>query len=272
MDTFFEGNSVIIVIDTDFEGLDSATLIEIVVTKPSGNVAKWAAEQVDPTDAIWTELGLTVTDQDITYTTDADDLDEVGTYKIQAHVEWVVGLETRELHGEIVKFKVKAHLPEARMTLTGSYVDAAEAETYFENNPNAITFLDSEYLEWYLQEATRHIDQLRLRGDKYDSTQDRAFPRVIDGIIVGDSDQNAVVPDDVLRACMEEAIALYAYYASTSAQKRASLQAQGVKSYSIGDLSETYGPSTTTGPMQGFKSSAAYRLLSRYIARSVTVR
>ena len=37
MDTFFEGNSVIIVIDTDFEGLDSATLIEIVVTKPSGN-------------------------------------------------------------------------------------------------------------------------------------------------------------------------------------------------------------------------------------------
>ena len=125
---------------------------------------------------------------------------------------------------------------------------------------------------WYCQEATRHIDQLRLRGDKYDSTQDRAFPRVIDGIIVGDSDQNVVVPDDVLRACMEEAIALYAYYASTSEQKRASLQAQGVKSYSIGDLSETYGPSTTTGPMQGLKSSDAYRLLSRYIARSVTVR
>jgi hypothetical protein len=270
MDTFFEGNSVIIVIDTGFEGLDSATLIEIVVTKPSGNVAKWAAEQVDPTDAIWTELGLTVTDQDITYTTDSDDLDETGTYKMQAHVEWNAGMD--ELHGTIEKFKVKAHLPEARMTLTGSYVDAAEAETYFENNPRAITFLDSEYLEWYLQEATRHIDQLRLRGDKYDSTQDRAFPRVIDGIIVGDSDQNVVVPDDVLRACMEEAIALYAYYASTSEQKRASLQAQGVKSYSIGDLSETYGPSTTTGPMQGLKSSAAYRLLSRYIAHSVTVR
>lgn len=35
MDTFFEGNSVIIVIDTGFEGLDSATLIEIIVTKPS---------------------------------------------------------------------------------------------------------------------------------------------------------------------------------------------------------------------------------------------
>jgi hypothetical protein len=111
MDTFFEGNSVIIVIDTDFEGLDSATLIEIIVAKPSGDIAKWTAEQVDPTDAIWTELGLTVTDQDITYTTDSDDLDETGTYKMQAHVEWNSGMD--ELHGTIKKFKVKAHLPEA---------------------------------------------------------------------------------------------------------------------------------------------------------------
>ena len=268
MDTYFQGDSVEIVSDTDFDDLENATVIQFLVTKPSGAVAVWTAAQVDTTDPKYAEAGLTVTDQDITYTTDTTDLDEVGTYKLQANVEWSTG----ELHGEIKKFKVKAHLPEARMTLTGSYVDAAEAETYFENNPSAITFLDSEYLEWYLQEATRHIDQLRLRGDKYDSTQDRAFPRVIDGIIVGDSDQNVVVPDDVLRACMEEAIALYEYYASTSEQKRASLQAQGVKSYSIGDLSETYGPSTTTGPMQGLKSSAAYRLLSRYIARSVTVR
>ena len=48
------------------------------------------------------------------------------------------------------------------MTLTGSYVDAAEAETYFENNPRAITFLDSEYLEWYLQDASAIIDALPL--------------------------------------------------------------------------------------------------------------
>ena len=270
MDTFFEGNSVIIVIDTGFEGLDSATLIEIIVTKPSGDIAKWTAEQVDPTDAIWTELGLTVTDQDITYTTDSDDLDETGTYKMQAHVEWNAGMD--ELHGTIEKFKVKAHLPEARMTLTGSYVDAAEAETYFENNPRAITFLDSEYLEWYLQEATRHIDQLRLRGDKYDSTQDRAFPRVIDGIIVGDSDQNAVVPDDVLRACMEEAIALYAEQ-SAGGTSRASLQEAGVASYQIpGIISETFRPGAGSASQMGLKSSSSYRLLSKYIARSVPIR
>jgi hypothetical protein len=52
-----------------------------------------------------------VTDQDITYTTDSDDLDETGTYKMQAHVEWNAGMD--ELHGTIKKFKVKAHLPEA---------------------------------------------------------------------------------------------------------------------------------------------------------------
>ena len=167
------------------------------------------------------------------------------------------------------------------MTLTGSYVDAAEAETYFENNPRAITFLDSEYLEWYLQEATRHIDQLTLAGQKYDTdvvagvaVQALQFPRIIDGATCdwNDSTDLPIVPQAVKDACMEEAIALYSYHSSPSAGKRQELQAQGVTSYSIGDLSETYGPSTTTGPMQGLKSSAAYRLLSRYIARSVTVR
>lgn len=145
----------------------------------------------------------------------------------------------------------------------------------------ALKALAAASQEWYCQEATRRIDQLPLRGTKYDPDitagvpdQPRAFPRIIDGVTCdwNSSTSLAIVPTEVKRACMEEAIALYAYYASTSEQKRASLQAQGVKSYSIGDLSETYGPSTTTGPMQGLKSSAAYRLLSRYIAHSVTVR
>lgn len=125
---------------------------------------------------------------------------------------------------------------------------------------------------WYCQEATRHIDQLRLRGDKYDSTQDRAFPRVIDGIIVGDSDQNVVVPDDVLRACMEEAIALYAEQ-SAGGTSRASLQEAGVASYQIpGIISETFRPGAGSASQMGLKSSSSYRLLSKYIARSVPIR
>jgi hypothetical protein len=111
METYYEGDTVEIITDTDFDNLDSATLIEYIVTKPSGEVALWTAAQVDITDPKYAVAGLTVTAQDITYTTANDtDLDEVGTYKIQAHVTWGVA---GELHGDIKKFKVKAHLPEA---------------------------------------------------------------------------------------------------------------------------------------------------------------
>lgn len=111
METYFEGDTVEIITDTDFDNLASAELIEYIITKPSGEVAKWTASQVDTTDPKYATAGLTVTDQDITYTTiKGTDLDEIGTYKIQAHVTWEVD---GELHGSIKKFKVKAHLPEA---------------------------------------------------------------------------------------------------------------------------------------------------------------
>ena len=98
IETLFEGDSVTITSDTDFDSLDRATLIEFLVTKPSGEVRKWPAIQVGAT-------------QDITYTTDATDLDETGIWKIQAHVEWDSG--NSELHGEIARFKVVSHLSEA---------------------------------------------------------------------------------------------------------------------------------------------------------------
>jgi len=158
------------------------------------------------------------------------------------------------------------------MTLTGSYVDATEAETYFENSPLAITFLDSEYLEWYLQEATRHIDDLPLAGIKYEYDQDRAFPRYIDDMVVGDADQNAVVPDLVIRACMEEAIAIYAEQAA-GGTSRSTLQEAGVASYQIpGIISETFRPGSGSASQMGLQSSSSYRLLSKYIARSVPIR
>jgi hypothetical protein len=96
IDTFFQGDTVEITSDTDFDNLSTASTIEFLITKPSGEVAKWTATQVRTT-------------QDITYTTVAADLDELGTYKIQSHVEWA---SSSELHGEIKKFKVIAHLSE----------------------------------------------------------------------------------------------------------------------------------------------------------------
>jgi hypothetical protein len=93
---FYEGDTVAITSDTDFDELATATTIEFLVTKPSGAVDEWTATQVGAT-------------QDITYTTVAADLDEIGTYKLQSHVVW--GTDS-ELHGEIVYFRVKAHLEE----------------------------------------------------------------------------------------------------------------------------------------------------------------
>ena len=84
MEIFFEGDSVEIISDTDFDDLENASLIEFIVTKPSGEVAKWPAMQVGST-------------QDITYTTASGDLDEIGTYRIQAHAKWNTGIN--EPHG-----------------------------------------------------------------------------------------------------------------------------------------------------------------------------
>lgn len=162
------------------------------------------------------------------------------------------------------------------MTLTGSYVDATEAETYFENSPLAITFLDSEYLEWYLQEATRHIDQLTLAGQKYDpdivagvAVQALQFPRIIDGVTCdwNDSTDLPVVPQAVKDACLEEALAIF----SQGAGGRRDLQEQGVASYQIpGIISETFRPGAATR-LGGLRSADAHRLLKTYIARSVPI-
>lgn len=121
---------------------------------------------------------------------------------------------------------------------------------------------------WYCQEATRRIDSLPLRGTKYEYDQALEFPRIIDGVVVGNSDQDAEVPDAVKRACLEEAIAILA---AGSSGGRQALQDQGVASYQIpGIISETFRPGVTNA-RYGLRSPDAYRLLSRYIARSVPI-
>ena len=121
---------------------------------------------------------------------------------------------------------------------------------------------------WYCQEATRRIDSLPLRGTKYEYDQALEFPRIIDGVVVGNSDQDAEVPDAVKRGCLEEAIAILA---AGSSGGRQALQDQGVASYQIpGIISETFRPGVTNA-RYGLRSPDAYRLLSRYIARSVPI-
>lgn len=168
---------------------------------------------------------------------------------------------------------------------TDSYIETdAELEALIGADPRAaavaLKALAAASQEWYCAEATRHIDQLPLRGRKYDidvvagvPDQPRAFPRIIDGVACdwNSSTSLAIVPTDIKRACMEEAIAIYAHLASGAATKRQDLQAQGVKSYSIGKLSETFG-GAPANRSYGMLSQEAYRYLSKYVARSVPIR
>ena len=122
----------------------------------------------------------------------------------------------------------------------------------------ALKALSATVQAWYCQEATRHIDALALRGTKYEYDQDLEFPRIIDGVIVGDEDQNAVVPTLIKRACLEEALAIYA----NASGGRRKLQEEGVQSYTIGGkLSETFRPGAGQAPLE---SITAARILRRY--------
>ena len=167
-----------------------------------------------------------------------------------------------------------------------SYIETdAELEALIGADPRAsavaLKALAAASQEWYCAEATRHIDQLPLRGTKYDNDvvagvpdQPRAFPRVIDGLTLdwNSSTSLAIVPSDVKRACMEEAIAIYAEQAA-GGTSRASLQEAGVASYQIpGIISETFRSGSSRERQNGLQGTVAYRLLSKYIARSVPIR
>jgi hypothetical protein len=177
------------------------------------------------------------------------------------------------------------------VTFTNSYIETdAIFEAWIGNDPRpsaiALKAASSTTQEWYLQRATKIIDSLSFGGYKLLSTQDRQFPRKYDptdslnpwgntysedswGYIYDSSD----VPDDVKEACCEEALALYEFYTDSASSKRQSLQNQGVKSYSIGPLSETFGTVEAGGSSTyGLKSTIAYDLLQKYISTRGDIR
>ncbi len=153
-------------------------------------------------------------------------------------------------------------------TPTDSYITIAELEAMIGDDPGAAAVALKAATDaaqaWYCQEATRRIDALPLRGTKYEYDQDLQFPRIIDGVIVGDEDYNAVVPDQVERACLEEAIAILA---AGSSGGRQALQAQGVASYQIpGILSETFRAGAGS---ETLLSQRARQIMRRYMGAEV---
>lgn len=138
-----------------------------------------------------------------------------------------------------------------------------------------------------LQMATWEIDNLPLQGFALLSTQARAFPRKY---LPTDSSnpwgnthsedpygyiyESSSVPQVVLDACCLEALALLDFHSSTSTAMKArkSRIDQGVKSYSLGDRSESYGVAATGNSTFDLKSKGAYDLLSSYIDRRGDIR
>ena len=156
-----------------------------------------------------------------------------------------------------------------------SYIETdAELEALIGVDPRAaavaLKALAAASQEWYCQEATRHIDQLPLRGTKYDidvvagvPDQPLAFPRIIDGITCdwNSSISLTIVPSDVKRACVEEAIALYQYQDSPDM----AYQEMGIKKLQLGTgagfMVEYSGRAVATSIM----SIRAKQIMRRYV-------
>lgn len=160
--------------------------------------------------------------------------------------------------------------------VSNSYIETIEeAEAYFSGSPRATAFLALDSgMAWYLKEATKIIDRLPLRGRKYqlDGTQTRQFPREYrDGYDMNELTGVAEVPQNVLDAVCEEALAIYLFLADSDRTDRKTMKEDGVKNYDLGGVySETLGVSNTD-KHHGLLSSEAYRLLAKHIARSFPI-
>lgn len=140
--------------------------------------------------------------------------------------------------------------------LDDSYLSSTEADAMMISHKAvaAWTAATADQKTEALQEATRRIDSLPLQGERYEKkyiengvqkdingdgiAQTLEFPRTIDGVTV-DWDYGTslpLVPNDILWACLEEALAIL----TDGAGGLEDLQAHGVKSMSILDLSYTF--------------------------------
>lgn len=165
-----------------------------------------------------------------------------------------------------------------------AYLSDAEADNLTVSRPAhaSWTAATSDQKNEALKEATRRIDALTLRGQRYEPkyiengvqkdinsdglAQTLEFPRYIDGVVC-DWDagtQLPIVPDAVKWACLEEAIAIIA---AGSSGGRQALQAQGVASYQIpGIISETFVAGFGSVTLQ---SPRARQIMRRYMGAAV---
>ena len=172
--------------------------------------------------------------------------------------------------------------------ILASYVETTEiADAYLLNNPRASNLgpdgsiswvaLTAAQKAWYLQEATKKLDRLPLKGDRYywwdPVLQKLEFPRIIDGVAHDWSIPTATihVPQRVINACLEEALALLEHYSDTDDVDRLKAQRAGVTHAGLGSISETWKDDAGIR-YKGLLSRDAYEFIVGYISGSVEAR
>jgi hypothetical protein len=149
-------------------------------------------------------------------------------------------------------------MPEYEPTIEvgeNSYIDIDGADEYFAGRLHAESWsgADSETKEKALRQATKEIDRMPLKGRKATDTQELAFPRYPD----------TEIPEAVKEACCEEALALL----ERGNSQRHKLQQEGVQSFTLGNMSETY----ITGAGKGLLSQEAKELLKPWLLGAVNI-
>jgi len=135
------------------------------------------------------------------------------------------------------------------------YVSLAEANEYFSNRLHVDAWAEASDADKdkALAMAAKAIDRQPLRGRKTDPAQEVAFPRYPD----------TEIPKEVQEACCEEALAILE---SGNSQRR-KLQQEGVQSFSLGNMSETF----AAGAGKGLLSQEAKELLRPWLLGAVNV-
>lgn len=142
-----------------------------------------------------------------------------------------------------------------------SYVTIDEANQYFSSvlNSDEWDAADDIKKEKALKMATRQIDRLPFAGRKLDINQSLEFPRTTTNTAFTDG-----IPNSIAYATCEQALFLL-----KGGSKRQELQQQGVKSYSLGDLSETF--SDNLSPAEKTICPEALSYLRRFLLGSVAI-
>ena len=136
-----------------------------------------------------------------------------------------------------------------------SYCTIEYADEYFKNRLHAESWGETSEAdkEKALKQATRAIDRQLLIGRKTNPEQELAFPRHPD----------TEVPEAVKEACCEEALAIL----ERGNSQRRRLQQEGVQSFSLGNMSETY----VAGAGRGLLSQEAKELLKPWLLGGVMI-